>query len=302
MSNFIDDIIENANKQIKYKNTVTTGEITVDNGDGTYDVKIDNADSAIPNVETLSYDAMFSVGEIVTIGFENGCKESPKILGHSKKIKQEPKSVEVDYSGEEGGGLQTETETIYCTNVSGFIFVKDTTDYDTCHNSIDGSDCDSIDLLVTTYLTIGQSESAGEYTVARSYLFFNTSTIPSNAIITNAVLSFTVADNQFIDWNIVIQDGQPNYPNNPIIASDYDCSKYSNNGGQRAAVAGASPPVYSGITLNSNGRAWINKGGITKFCLRSSQDISSLIPVDSLHAIIIDNDTLLPKLTITYTI
>ena len=108
MSNFIKDIIKNANEQIKYKNTVTTGEITVDNGDGTYDVKITNASSAYPNVETINYDAVFSVGEIVDIIFEQGCKESPKIIGHSKKIKQEPKQVEVDYSGG-CAGMQTIT-------------------------------------------------------------------------------------------------------------------------------------------------------------------------------------------------
>ena len=99
MSKFIESIIKNANEQIKYKNTITNGEITVDNGDGTYDVKIANASSAIPNVETVLYGESFSVGEIVVIGFEYGCKEAPKILGHAKKIKQEPKQVEVDYSG-----------------------------------------------------------------------------------------------------------------------------------------------------------------------------------------------------------
>lgn len=99
MSNFINDIIKNANDLIKYKNTVTTGEITVDNGDGTYDVKIANASSAYPNVETVLYGEVFSIGEIVDIIFEYGCKEAPKIIGHAKKIKQEPKIVEVDYSG-----------------------------------------------------------------------------------------------------------------------------------------------------------------------------------------------------------
>ena len=100
MSKFIESIIKTANEQIKYKNTITTGEITVDNGDGTYNVKIANASSAIPNVETVLYGESFSVGEIVVIGFEYGCKEAPKILGHAKKIKQEPNYVEVDYSGD----------------------------------------------------------------------------------------------------------------------------------------------------------------------------------------------------------
>lgn len=99
MFNFHNKMTINIIDQIKYRETYVTGEIVADNGDGTYDVKIDNASSAYKNVETRDYDAIFSIGEIVDIGYEYGCKESPKILGHSKKISQEPKQVEVDYSG-----------------------------------------------------------------------------------------------------------------------------------------------------------------------------------------------------------
>jgi hypothetical protein len=67
------------------------------------------------------------------------------------------------------------------------------------------------------------------------------------------------------------------------------------------AVATEAPPVYSNIVLNTNGRNWINKGGITKFCLRSSKDIISLAPVEGItDIVVIDKVTYPPKLIITY--
>jgi len=323
MSNFIDEVIKNANDQIKYSNTITTGEITVDNGDGTYDVKINNAGSAIPDVETLDYDAAFSVGEIVTIGFENGCKESPKILGHSKKIKQEPKPVEVDYSGEEGGGVQGGTVTIAPSTItpSGSFIAVDS-NYNTVHDSINGSDLvypegTAFEILYL-YMTIGQSYiEYGPYEpyptynyyhmIDRGALILDTSAIPANAIITSAKLQLWMAVESTINFDVIVQDGQPNNPHNPIVNSDYDCSKYKNNGGSINTL-NINDGVYNDITLNSNGRAWINKGGMTKFCLRSSRDIAGIPAASGTTAVsnfvyaAYDDPLTPPKLTITYTI
>jgi hypothetical protein len=102
MSNFINNIIKNSVNQIKYRETVVNGEVTSANSDGTYDVKIAQASSAYPSIESILYGEEFSVGEIVDVIFEYGCKEAPKIIGHSKKIAQEPLEVEVDYSGTSG--------------------------------------------------------------------------------------------------------------------------------------------------------------------------------------------------------
>ncbi|MBA7539986.1 hypothetical protein ES705_32275 [subsurface metagenome] len=99
MLDYFGKLNKNVIDQIKYRGTILTGEITKDNGDGTYDVKIDQADKAYPNVETAFYGEIFSVGEIAVVTFEDGNKERPRIWGHAKKIAQEPKIVEVDYSG-----------------------------------------------------------------------------------------------------------------------------------------------------------------------------------------------------------
>jgi len=99
LPNFSDSIGKNIIRQIKYRGTIRTGEVIADNGDGTYDVKIALSDETYPNVETIHYDMVFNVGEIAVIGFEYGSKELPKIIGHSKKVAQDPVNVEVDYSG-----------------------------------------------------------------------------------------------------------------------------------------------------------------------------------------------------------
>ncbi|GAH69545.1 unnamed protein product, partial [marine sediment metagenome] len=268
-----------------------TGEITTNNGDGTYNVKINNASNAYKNVETRHPGAIFSIREIVDIGYEYGNKESPKILGSSGKVPQEPKQVEVDYSGGcAGGGLQTKTVTIHVGVASGSVGVNDT-NYGICHDSVDGSDCEGRGLS-TTIISLGQQEDGGTYAISKAYIYFDTSDIPDKATIIDAILSIAIADNYSINFNIVIQDGQPTYPHNPLIYSDYNHIRYSNNGGQIAAVAAEGPPIYSNIPLTVNGRNWINKGEMTKFCLRSSKDIASTIPsVGENNSVLIDKET-----------
>ncbi|MBA7557167.1 hypothetical protein ES705_49905 [subsurface metagenome] len=77
------------------------GVITADNGDGTYAVKIAQADKAYPYVETAFPDMVFGVSEVVLVTFEYGNKEMPRILGYAKRIAQHPIDDETDYSGTE---------------------------------------------------------------------------------------------------------------------------------------------------------------------------------------------------------
>ena len=311
MSNFIDDIIKNANDQIKYKETVVTGEVTTDNGDGTYDVKIANSSIAYPKVSTATYGDLFFVGEIAIITFEYGNKEMPRLWGHAKKIKQTPKPVEVDYSGETGGGVQEETVTVYGDTEDGYLTGSKTgdgllADYNEAHDqaTADSRDISSDDIKV------GQGYSGSPFASQfyRAALYFDGASIPANAIITSATLSIYVTTKRNVpnNFNIVIQDGQPSYPSSTLALSNYLYSHWRNNGGQ-INTASITINQYSVITLNSNGMAWINKGGTTKFCIRSSEDIASLyIAPDFLDYIIFysadKGGDYRPKLTITYTI
>ena len=342
MSNFINDIIKNANDQIKYKETVVTGEVTADNGDGTYNVKIANSPTAYPNVETATYGDTFSVGEIAIITFEYGNKEMPRLWGHAKKIKQDPVEVEVDYSSGEGGGLQEET----VGAPSGFFFAYNFASYGYAeiHDAVDENDLTSSPFATpfaykSDYIDIGQGNNFSgpyvdgcriTYEIDRGLLFFDTSSIPAGATITSAKISLYYLQKWIkgtdhhnsspywtyttgTDFDVVIQDGQPNYPRNPVVNSDYYYANYKNNGGQ-INTADITDVGYYDITLNSNGLAWINKGGITKLSLRSSRDIANIAPSYTLvpeekegnhtesESIEFDLEENAAKITITYTI
>lgn len=274
-SNFFRNMTKNIVDHIKYRETYVTGEIIADNEDGTYDVKINNASSAYKNVETRNYGAIFSVGEIVDIGYEYGNKESPKILGSSKKIPQEPKQVEVDYSGG-CAGVQTKTVTINC-NYDGYIEKTDAV-------YANARDATSGDYVIEDNdghsMGIANSKPAiGDYYIYRAFIYFDTSSIPTNANITIAKYSFKIEpETKSGTNNLVIQDGQPTYPHSTLILSDFNHNNYSNNGGQYTNISNLSDSEWNEITLNANGRAWINKGGTTKFCLRLSGDIAQVTP------------------------
>jgi len=109
MRNYVDDIVKNTIGQIKYRESITLGEIKTDNGDGTYGVEISQSGKTYPNVPTAHYGDTFAVGEIAIITYEYGNKEMPRIWGHAKKIAQEPVEVEVDYSGSGGDPITTVT-------------------------------------------------------------------------------------------------------------------------------------------------------------------------------------------------
>jgi hypothetical protein len=114
----------------------------------------------------------------------------------------------------------------------------------------------------------------------RSFLFFNTSTIPSNADIISAKLSiYGYKDLSETNFNIIIQKGSSGHPNTPLTLSDYDKDYYSGEGGS-LNTQNFNENQYNHITLNSDGRSWIQQGtgAKTKFCLRSSRDKNCVDP------------------------
>jgi len=154
----------------------------------------------------------------------------------------------------------------------------------------------------------------GSFSIYRGFMFFDTSALSDNTIIKEATLAINGNPSQFLaqDFNIVIQNGQPDYPHIPLESSDYDRTRYHGNGGS-INTADLTPGSYNNINLNSDGKTWINKQGITKLCLRSDRDINGIPPllwggilipprISVSNTINIDTyeGTLLPKLTIIY--
>jgi len=116
------------------------------------------------------------------------------------------------------------------------------------------------------------------YSIRRAYLFFDTSSIPVGVTITTAKLYlFGASDWSTEDFNITVQNGMPDYPHDPIVGTDHNKVNYSGNGGQLSTV-GFTTSGYNILTLNDDGKSWINAGGITKFCLRSDKDINNSPP------------------------
>ncbi len=171
-------------------------------------------------------------------------------------------------------------------------------------------------LPINSSINLGQSKAVSPYYyIRRGYLYFDTSMLPKGAIITKAVVKIrTYPGNVYSgrNFDIVIQNGQPDYPHEPLILSDFDRSKYSGNGGSINTSDMIFPSVgYTEIELNEVGRSWINAGGMTKFCIRSSDDINEYkIPEGDGYTyqvvVFIDSDntsypTYRPELYIEYT-
>jgi hypothetical protein len=129
-----------------------------------------------------------------------------------------------------------------------------------------------------SYILIGQINTTSDppsYYIYRGFLQFDTSELPTNACINNATLSLFKKDNySATDFTITVQNGQPTYPNDSLEEGDYDKEHYSGNGGGLGTVNFING--RNNITLTDLG--WINVGGITKLCLRSSRDIEGTEP------------------------
>lgn len=76
----INAIIKDNVGNIIHRGFVVTGEVAVDNGDGSYDVFITEEAKAYPRVFTLARNPDLGVGDKVRILYKNGCKELPIIL------------------------------------------------------------------------------------------------------------------------------------------------------------------------------------------------------------------------------
>lgn len=124
-----------------------------------------------------------------------------------------------------------------------------------------------------------------KYYIYRIVLYFQgTTSIPITAPIYYTRLDFKPQFNwAVINFDIVIQNGQPGYPHTPVVPGDYYYDHYSGNGGSINSadlVFTPFPYIWNSIILNPIGLSWINvKGGEnTKLCLRSSRDISAIMP------------------------
>ena len=135
------------------------------------------------------------------------------------------------------------------------------------------------DSINTDRAWAGQLYNGTNYCIGRSCLYFDTSAIPDDATIVSANLYLQGrADTGTIaaTFNITVVRGAG--CSDPLETGDYrDLHRQTESGGF-LCVDSWSSTGYNTIVLNSIGRGWINKTGITQLGIRTSRDIGGYTP------------------------
>jgi len=134
---------------------------------------------------------------------------------------------------------------------------------------------------VTGPLSIGQWESAGVYWIVRGFLYFNTSSIPDEAVIDSGYVALVVYEDDYtdVDFNVSVQQCKPPAFHVPLVSGDYNKANFP-----PVAVYGTknttgySDDQWFNISLTANGIADVNVSGYTKCVLRSYPDIAGIDP------------------------
>jgi hypothetical protein len=153
-------------------------------------------------------------------------------------------------------------------------------------------------------LSIGQTYVSGIYSIYRSAVFFDTSSLPDDVYITSATLSlYGFVDDSDTDFDITVVDGSSLH--DPLEESDYGLLGGKDISGGVFNTSGFSMSGYNDIQLNAAGMGWISKTGMTKFGLRSSLDIDIDDPtgyenVAVISSEFVEGEAYSPRLVVTY--
>ena len=179
-------------------------------------------------------------------------------------------------------------------------------DYDVVHNSTTSA------MVIDIRNYVGQDylySSGWKYHLYRSYIYFNTSSLPDNAILESGNLGlYGTSDYSTTDFSIVIQYNVTKArPTKPIVTADYNHVYYEGDLGSISTSGWQSgfPYTRNIIVLNSSGLDSVNKEGISKYCLRSDRDINYNHPTGNEYVTYFNGrftgTSYDPKLIINYT-
>jgi hypothetical protein len=124
-------------------------------------------------------------------------------------------------------------------------------------------------------LYTGQFELAGDYCVIRSFLMFDTSSLPDEAIIDSAYVTLVILnDYSDTDFKVSLQTIKDPVPHTPLVSSDYWHGNFpvSATIGQENTTGYTNDDRFN-ITINASGIVDINLTGYTNWVVRSNQDI-----------------------------
>jgi hypothetical protein len=128
-------------------------------------------------------------------------------------------------------------------------------------------------------LYVGQLNAAGDYTIFRSFLQFDTSSLPDSAIITSAYIKLIVwQDFSTSDFNVTLLSVKPPKPHNPLIPSDYSRSGIGSVSLGHTNTTGYINDDIFNIVLNAYGINYIYTETPVNFSVRSHKDWNQSAP------------------------
>lgn len=150
------------------------------------------------------------------------------------------------------------------------------------------------------------AHGSGYYQILRTYLTFDTSSIPDGDTITAATISLAGRGNATSNGDTSsAQITASNPASNTTIATS-DWTNISNTSFSSMALSSwvNTDGVYNDFALDANGIANITKTGVSKFAWRNSRDVSNSAPTGSnalyAHSADVSGTSKDPKLVITH--
>lgn len=194
------------------------------------------------------------------------------------------------------------------TSVDGVIASGNNTTWATVHDLTTGSIAEDS----ASASSVQTSFSTPNYSINRGIFLFDTSSIPSSAILsTDTLPKFQLRKNNLTgasDTYGLVRSTPAS--NTAVVAGDFDAfTVHSDTAAATVAAGSINTGSYTDWDFsNSTYNTWITKGGITKLGLRNAKDYSSTAghsspPTDTQNFSIImaDNGSNIPVLTVNYT-
>lgn len=128
------------------------------------------------------------------------------------------------------------------------------------------------------YYVAGENEGGGSYGVYRLFTCFDTSSIPDGDTISSATVSLYGGGGVGSQTVGVTQSTLASTAN--VVTGDFDGITV-NSPAEGATRQSYNASAYNNFALNSTGRSWINKTGVTQFCFRDEKDIDNVTPPSS---------------------
>jgi len=197
-----------------------------------------------------------------------------------------------------GPSVGQKTITCYSTAKDGYVerAVVDDTEWDWAHNNVTGSWAEDVNTPIYTEAFF----DGVSYRIMRSFLCFDTSEIPDNALIKSVTLGLSPT-NVMENANVSAQRGTQA---DVLTLDDYDSFEGNEYGHSTSWI----PDQYNAINFNALGISEINETGITKICIREyDHDFFDVAPQSNVEFGITycgneDGEGYQPKLVITYTL